>query len=215
MNPKLSAETRRERTEGILAAAARLFVERGYDRATLREVAGEAGVSTGAVYAHYRTKEDLLVEICRRQAEAQEGALREALNFFSLQDGGFEKAFRAALAPFLALPAEEARRREMVNLLFWYESVRDPKLGALVRGAMVSWQEALAGRVREEQGAGRLRGDLDPKAFATILFALPFGLQLYELLSGEGVDREAFVRDAGALLQSGTRPSDQEGGGGA
>ncbi len=126
-----------------------------------------------------------------------------------------EAAFRAALAPFLTLPEEEARRREMVNLLFWYESVRDPGLGALMRGAMGSWWDAVAGRVREEQRAGRLRGDIDPEAFATILFALPFGLQLYELLGGEGVDREAFVRDAGAVLQSGTRASYPEGGTGA
>ena len=212
MSPRLSDEGRRERTEGILAAAASLFVEKGYDRATLREVAREAGVSTGAVYGHFRTKEDLLLEICRRQAEAQGGALRGALGSFSPGDGGFETALRAALAPFLSLPEEEARRREMVNLLFWYESVREPELGALVREAMGSWRGAVAGKVREEQRAGRLRGDLDPEAFAAMLFALPFGLQLYELLNGEGVDREAFVRSAGAVLQSGTEPSGPEGG---
>lgn len=211
MSPRLSEDRRRERTDGILAAAARLFVEKGYDRATLREVAREAGASTGAVYAHFRTKEDLLLEICRRQAEAQAGTLRGALASFSPEDGGFEAAFRAALAPFLSLPEEEARRREMVNLLFWYESVREPKLGALMRGAMSSWREAVAARVREEQEAGRLRGDLDPGALATVLFALPFGLQLFELLSGEAADREAFVRDAGAVLQSGTRPPGAEG----
>lgn len=210
MSPRLSDESRRERMGRILAAAAHLFVERGYDRATLREVAKEAGVSTGAVYAYFRTKEDLLLGICRRQAEAQEGALRAALGSFSLEGGGFEEALAAALAPFLRLPEEEARRREMLNLLFWYESVREPELGALMRGTMGSWREAVAGRVREEQEAGRLRGDLDPEAFATVLFALPFGLQLYELLSGEGVDREAFVRDAGAILRSGTRPTGQE-----
>ena len=215
MNPKLTDESRRERVEGILAAAARLFVERGYDRATLREVAGEAGVSTGAVYAYFRTKEELLLEICRRQAGAQEAALREALGSFAAEDGGFETSFRAALTPFLRLSDEEVRRREMVNLLFWYESVREPELGALVRGAMGSWRQTVAGRVREEQGAGRLRADLDPEALATVLFALPFGMQLYELLAGESIDREAFVRDAGAVLRTGTRPADPEGGTGA
>lgn len=210
MNPRLSEDRKRERTDGILVAAAHLFVEKGYDRATLREVAREAGVSTGAVYAHFRNKEDLLLEICRRQAEAQAGALREALASFSPEDGGFEAAFRAALAPFLALPEAEARRREMLNLLFWYESVRGPKLGALMRESMSSWRGMVAGLVSEEQEAGRMRADLDPEAFAAMLFALPFGLQLYELLGGEGTDREAFVRDAGAVLRGGTKPSETE-----
>lgn len=209
MSPRLSEDRRRERTDGILAAAAGLFVEKGYDRATLREVAREAGVSTGAVYSHFRTKEDLLFEICRRQAEVQEGVLRGVLASFSLEDGGFEAAFRAALAPFLSLPEGEARRRERVNLLLWYESVREPNLGALMRGTLGSWRDAVNGRVREEQRAGRLRGDLDPGAFAAMLFALPFGLQIFELLGGEDVDREAFVRAAGAVLQSGTEPRGQ------
>jgi AcrR family transcriptional regulator len=215
MSPRLTDESRRERIEGILAAAARVFVERGYDRATLREIAGAAGVSTGAVYAYFRTKEELLLEICRRQAEVQEMVLQEALSSFSVEDGDFETSFRTALAPFLRLSEEETRRREMVNLLFWYESVREPELRALLRGAMGSWRQAVAGRVREEQRAGRLRADLDPEAFATVLFALPFGMQLYELLVGEGIDREAFVRDAGTVLQSGTRPADREKGTGA
>ena len=141
--------------------------------------------------------------------------LQEALGSFSVEDGGFETSFRTALAPFLRLSEEETRRREMVNLLFWYESVREPELRALMRGAIGSWRQAVAGRVREEQRAGRLRADLDPEAFATVLFALPFGMQLYELLAGEGIDREAFVRDAGTVLQRGTRPADREKGTGA
>ncbi len=51
----------KERRARIVAAAARLFAENGFERTTIQEVAGEAGISTGLVYRYVRDKEDLLL----------------------------------------------------------------------------------------------------------------------------------------------------------
>ena len=122
-----------------MRAARRLFVERGYDRATLREIAREAGVSTGAIYTYFRTKSELLAALCREQAAVQEATLRGALS--SAAPGGvnrFAAAFGVALAPFLGASEEESRRRELVNLLFWYEATRDPDVGGEMSGSLLS-----------------------------------------------------------------------------
>jgi AcrR family transcriptional regulator len=47
----------------ILAAAARVFRRKGYDRATLRDIAKEADLLPGSLYYHIRSKEDLLRQI--------------------------------------------------------------------------------------------------------------------------------------------------------
>lgn len=52
-------ETTRAR---LLDAAARVFLESGYDGARVVEIAREAGVTTGAIYAHFRDKTDLLIK---------------------------------------------------------------------------------------------------------------------------------------------------------
>lgn len=49
--------------EQILDAARDLFLEHGYDKASLREVADEVGVTKAALYYHFRSKEDLLVAL--------------------------------------------------------------------------------------------------------------------------------------------------------
>ncbi|SIS94434.1 TetR/AcrR family transcriptional regulator [Alicyclobacillus vulcanalis] len=54
----------------ILAAARKLFSEKGYHGTTIREIAVEAGVLSGSLYAHIETKEDLLFEIADEGAEA-------------------------------------------------------------------------------------------------------------------------------------------------
>ncbi|GLZ52081.1 TetR/AcrR family transcriptional regulator [Actinomycetospora sp. NBRC 106378] len=51
---------RSERRVEILAAARRLFAERGFDATTTREIAAAAGVSDALIYRHFANKEDLL-----------------------------------------------------------------------------------------------------------------------------------------------------------
>lgn len=53
----------------ILDAALALFREHGFEKATMRDVAKEAGVATGAAYYYYRTKEDLVMAFYLRTDE--------------------------------------------------------------------------------------------------------------------------------------------------
>lgn len=48
----------------ILEAAERIFVRDGYQGATIRKIADEVGVSSTALYMHFRDKDDILLEIC-------------------------------------------------------------------------------------------------------------------------------------------------------
>ncbi|MFN3816181.1 TetR/AcrR family transcriptional regulator [Brevundimonas sp.] len=54
-----------ERRAEILEAAERLFVECGYEGATIRKIADEVGLSSTALYMHFRDKSEILAEICR------------------------------------------------------------------------------------------------------------------------------------------------------
>ncbi|MGD8451907.1 MAG: helix-turn-helix domain-containing protein [Phycisphaerae bacterium] len=49
--------------ERIVAAALRLFARHGYQKATIAEIAAEAGIATGNLYRYFRSKEDLLAEV--------------------------------------------------------------------------------------------------------------------------------------------------------
>ena len=56
----------------ILLAAERIFVAHGYEAATIRKIADEVGVSSTALYMHFRDKDQILLEICT-------GAMEELL----------------------------------------------------------------------------------------------------------------------------------------
>jgi len=73
--PNQRALAKQRTREKILAAARRLFAERGYGGATIRDIAKTAGMSTGAVFASFTDKADLFGEIL----EAEQAALRDAM----------------------------------------------------------------------------------------------------------------------------------------
>ncbi len=70
------AEETRER---ILDAALRLFRERGFEQTTMRDVAAEAGVATGAAYYYYRSKQDLVMAFYLRTDEESREAFTKAI----------------------------------------------------------------------------------------------------------------------------------------
>src|SRR3954454_5312345 len=54
-----------ERREQLIEAAARVIARRGYDAATVRDVAREAGVSTGVIAYYFEGKDDLFAQVLR------------------------------------------------------------------------------------------------------------------------------------------------------
>jgi AcrR family transcriptional regulator len=73
--PSKAEETRAR----ILDASLRLFRERGFERTTMRDVAGEAGVATGAAYYYFRSKEELVMAFYLRTSEEAREELANAL----------------------------------------------------------------------------------------------------------------------------------------
>jgi AcrR family transcriptional regulator len=139
----MSAQATISRKEQILQAAASLFSERGYHATSMRDIGMAAGMLHGSLYAHIRTKEDLLYEIVLRAAEqfldGVEGAAgsREAP----------EDRLRAAMGAHVRVVAEDVdaarvfhhewralsgkRLQEVLALRDRYEDLWDVIVGAL------------------------------------------------------------------------------------
>lgn len=58
-----------ESKKNILSAACDVFAERGYEKASVREVAARAGISVGGIYLYFNNKEELYTGLMRRQMD--------------------------------------------------------------------------------------------------------------------------------------------------
>ena len=68
-SPAVATAKAEETRERILDAALQLFRQRGFDETTMRDIAAEAGVATGAAYYYFRSKEEMVMAFYVRTAE--------------------------------------------------------------------------------------------------------------------------------------------------
>lgn len=207
MSPKRSDDFKAGRRESLLAAAMRLFIAQGYDRTTMREIAAEAGVSTGAIYVYFDTKAAILQSLCAEETALERAELLDAIRSAAPGDDPLAIGLAAGFRRYLEGDADARRDGERLHLLMQYEATRDPAFAATMREMIESWQGTIIELAREEQAAGRMRGDVDLDALATILIALPFGLGSIDLLNGGTIAWPSLIQSLGAILRRGLDPA--------
>jgi TetR/AcrR family transcriptional regulator, transcriptional repressor of aconitase len=93
----------------VLEAAKKLFTERGYGPATVRDIATAAGMSTGAVFANFTDKADLFNEVIVADYEALAQRMRQTADHHDQVDGGLLAVLSAGYEFHLAqLPLLQA-----------------------------------------------------------------------------------------------------------
>ncbi|MBR0719703.1 TetR/AcrR family transcriptional regulator [Bradyrhizobium liaoningense] len=93
------AERRAATTEAILAAARRLFGERGFAATTMDDIADQADVAKGAVYHHFKTKEALFEavfdQVSRDLVQEIDRAVRGEKDVLAMMVAGTQHYFAA------------------------------------------------------------------------------------------------------------------------
>ena len=91
-----SEETRQR----ILGAALKLFQDRGFEAATMRDIAEQAGVATGAAYYYFQSKDAIIMEFYRRSSAEMQPRIAAALDNASGLDQRLQEVIRVKWAHF-------------------------------------------------------------------------------------------------------------------
>ena len=169
--------------QALLDAALQVFLERGFARATTREIAQTAGVAEGTIYRHFADKHALFHDVfVSRMGEAAEELLRfreragretvrdNLVHLFTLV-GGMQEQLSSLMASMWADPElaknVSARARELAP-----EGFVPPGPVSMV-----------AEYIRAEQGLGRIRSDVDATEAAAVVVSVPFAAGMERALS--------------------------------
>ena len=138
------AETRTNSRSALVDAAFAEFTTKGYEAATVAGIADRAGVTTGAVYAHFAGKLDLLLATVGLTPIAE----------IVRADGSRGRAAMAArLARGLA-ERPDARRVLLLDVIV--AARRDPKVAEILRGGLEAYVRATARALGATEGVSRL-----------------------------------------------------------
>lgn len=144
----------------ILEAAERIFVAEGYERATIRRIAEEVGVSSTALYMHFRDKAEILLEI----SEATIRILLERNRDIAARPLDSVQRIRMMLEAYASWGFDHPNAYQLV-----YGQARDVPKAPVHQTADLAARcyEIFSGVVRETAREGRLkRGDADSAAQA-------------------------------------------------
>jgi AcrR family transcriptional regulator len=164
-----------ERRAELAAAAAQLIARSGLGAATMRDVAAEAGWTTGALTHYFSGKRELLL-FTFRSSLAQRHAARDAREGLAPRD-----ALVRSLEGVLPLD-DERRRHWMVTVAFCAEAGDDAELSTAQRDAYREFRQNIAQFVRQCGGAS---AD-EASARAEHLIALADGIAIQALFDPDG-----------------------------
>lgn len=189
-----------ERRREILERAIEVFAERGAEKTSLRAIGEAIGVSHAALRHYFDSREQLLLEVLR---SAEERSAREV-------------AIGADASAVEIITDFARRNRDVPGLVQLYSTLL---AGALEEGRDESKEffvqrfddvrRQLSARIESDQRAGRLSGEIDPQAAASLVIAASDGLQLQWLL-----DPSIDITRSLAILDGIFRPAPRDGAGG-
>jgi AcrR family transcriptional regulator len=173
-----------EKAQRIIAAMRASVATRGASASTFDHVAREAGVSRGLLHYYFGSKEQLLVEVVRRDCDARIAAMGERFAAAGDPDAIVD-ALVVGLEEFMDEPGSQAVVYEMLSASRHSEEIR-VELAELYR----RWRAFLADALREKEREGTVSLEADPESVAAMLFALGDGFGI-QVISDPDWDREA------------------------
>jgi AcrR family transcriptional regulator len=196
--PRVSAAHEQEVRDRILAAATRVFAEKGYHSSTIADVVRESGLSVGAIYTYFSGKDELIRLTCEDIASRGLDELAARLA------PATTTAERLAIAIRLyveTIDEYDGAPGQVSLVQAWAEADREP----VVREMLVGRRERLAGagQLLLRQGVinGELPASLDVDAVTRGILALLDGLMLQRIEAGDAYRPADLERRATAIVE--------------
>ena len=181
--PRVTEQYRADRRAEILAAAARLFAADGFHSTSMADIISESGLSAGAVYRYFRSKDELIGSVAAM-------ALSNADEVFGalLADGASPSPEQAVSASIEAISGRfiydktTGTDTARIGVQVWAEALRSPELANRVNVVYRGLRGHFAEVARRWQAAGHLPADALPDQLGAAMLGLVQGFVLQNLL---------------------------------
>jgi TetR/AcrR family transcriptional regulator, transcriptional repressor of aconitase len=160
--PKVTPQYRDARRDQILAAARRCFLRDGFHATSMQDLFAEAGLSAGAVYGYFASKDDVIVAIAEENVRVFVAMIRDVA---SAEPG---RSMGTVLADILTMVRARDAEDGLAGLavLTWSESLRNPLLASRFADLFAEIREDLTEIARKNQKAGNLPREVSAEALA-------------------------------------------------
>ncbi|HEX7935832.1 MAG TPA: TetR/AcrR family transcriptional regulator [Paraburkholderia sp.] len=182
---RLTREQSKDQTrQRLLDSAQAIFMKKGFVAASVEDIAGAAGYTRGAFYSNFRSKNELLLELLRRDHETMQAGLRAI----------FENAASREEMEARVMLYYSTLHRENKCFLLWVEAkllaVRDGRFRLRFNAFLHEKLEQLAAYIREFSSRVGTPLLMEPEMLAMGLMGLCDGVQFFHTVDPQNVSSE-------------------------
>jgi AcrR family transcriptional regulator len=181
----------------ILAAAVDCFTRAGYDATGVAEICDRAGVSKGAFYHHFASKQAAFLALLDQWLHRLDASMQAARALGETAPQRLEQ-----LAGMVEQVFEAAAGQIPMFLEFWRQAAKEPEVWQATIEPYRRYRESFAALIAEGIAEGSLRS-VDPERTARVIVALGVGLVLQGILEPGGVEWGRTAEDAVQMLLEG------------
>ena len=198
----MATKKKKDSPERLLQAGLKLFVRKGYRGSSVAEITKIAGMTRGALYCHFKTKEHLARAIIK------------------LFEEKFLKSMMAHVEKESQNPSERLERMlrfdihfagEYPDLCLFMTMISAEMCGSrnrlepYLKSVYRKWSEFITGILEEGKETGDFQQEIDPPMLALVIIGLHDGVLLQKEINRETIDLPSFTRHFKNLIVSGVK----------
>ncbi|NHJ14035.1 MAG: TetR/AcrR family transcriptional regulator [Candidatus Thorarchaeota archaeon] len=166
--PKVVPEYKEKAKKRIMMHAAKLFSEKGYYKTKMIDIAESMGVSKGAIYQYFGSKQDLLLSVLETHTSTRGEEVEKFLTSGGIAEIATEKFFDRMLSMRLG------------SLILNLDLLREAAVNSLVlkwvKESFESWVQGLSETIERFKKDGTIKSHIDSESIARGILAIRDGL---------------------------------------
>ena len=179
----------------IIEAAIKLFSNNGYNKASVDDICAEAGISKGAFYHHFKSKQELFLALLDGWLQTIDSAIEAS------KDMTAPETFMQMTEAFPYI-FETAGDGLPMFLEFWLQASRDKKIWEASIAPYRRYHKHFTSLIKKGVDEGSFV-EVDPELASRMIVSTAMGLLLQSLLDPKGADWEKVARDSTTMLVNG------------
>lgn len=187
--PKVSAEHMEQRKQQVLQAATQCFAEKGFHACTMQDICQLSGMSPGAVYRYFPSKESIIQNMSEQERQRNE---------FIFEEMRKQEDVRLVLNGLIDAFFDQFQQKESLmcaklGVMLLTESINNQSVKKLMQRNTQQIIQSLLEIVEQGKRNGQLKKGLDAKSFVQALFALHQGL-VAQIAQGQQIDVKSYKK---------------------
>jgi len=193
---------RSDSSEKLLNSAIKLFVKKGYKGSSVAEITKFAGLTRGALYCHFETKEHLAKQIIKL---FEDRYLNKVIAYVEQENGSPLEKFQRMMQFNIQFAGENSDLCVFMTVISAEICGSHSRLESYIKSIYQRWNGFLAGILKEGKRKGEFKKEIDPEMMARVIIGVHDGVLLQREMNRETIDLLSYTKQFRNLIISGIK----------